>query len=139
MAYLQSPVKENFESLVNKSNEQFENGNHNESIRTLEEAWQLLPEPKGIYSEESFHLVKDIIDTCFIIKDYKKAKEWSDKMFLTGLARKDTGKKEFISGKVSFELGDEELAKEFFSIANKKSEGRCFEGEDTKYLKCFKS
>lgn len=139
MAYLQSPLKENFESLVNKSNEQFENGNHNESIRTLEEAWELLPEPKGIYSEESFHLVKDIIDTCFIIKDYKKAKEWSDKLFLTGLSRKDTGKKEFISGKISFELGDIELAKEFFSIANKKSEGRCFEDEDTKYLKCFKS
>lgn len=139
MAYLQSPLKENFESLVNKSNEQFENGNHNESIRTLEEAWELLPEPKGIYSEESFHLVKDIIDTCFIIKDYKKAKEWSDKLFLTGLSRKDTGKKEFISGKISLELGDIELAKEFFSIANKKSEGRCFEDEDTKYLKCFKS
>lgn len=139
MANLQSPIKEKFETLVNKSNEQFENGKHNDSIITLEEAWDLLPEPKGVYSEESFHLVKDIIDTCFIIKDYKKAKEWSDKIYLTGLARKDTGKKEFISGKVAFELGEVEVAKEFFYIANKKSEGRCFEGEDTKYLRCFKS
>lgn len=139
MANLQSPVKEKFEFLVNKSNEQFENGKHNDSIVTLEEAWDLLPEPKGIYSEESFHLVKDIIDTCFVIKNFKKAKEWSDKIYLTGLARKDTGKKEFISGKVAYELGELEIAKEFFIIANKKSEGRCFEDEDTKYLKCFKS
>lgn len=60
-------------------------------------------------------------------------------MFLTGFGRKDIGKKEFISGKVAFELGDLELAKEFFSIPNKNSEDRCFEDEDTKYLKCFKS
>ncbi|WP_166246576.1 hypothetical protein [Paenibacillus turpanensis] len=139
MAILQSPIKEKFESLIKKSNDQFENGKHNDSIITLEEAWGLLPEPKGIYSEESFHLVKDIIDTCFVIKDFKKAKEWSDKIYLTGFARKDTGKKEFMSGKVAFELGDVELAKEFFSIANKKSEGRCFEDEDSKYLKCFKT
>ncbi|MFF2484305.1 hypothetical protein [Paenibacillus sp. NPDC058071] len=139
MASLHSPIKEKFEFLINKSNEQFENGNHNDSIKTLEEAWGLLPEPKGIYSEESFHLVKDIIDTCFVINDFIKAKEWSDKIYLTGFARKDTGKKEFISGKVAYELGDLELAKEFFSIANKKSEGRCFEDEHTKYLRCFKS
>ncbi|MNI77071.1 hypothetical protein D3C73_1333410 [compost metagenome] len=99
----------------------------------------LLPEPKGIYSEESFHQVKDIIDTCFVIKDFIKAKEWSDKNHLTGFARKDTGKKEFMSEKVAFEMGDLKLAKEFFSIANKKSEGRWFEDEDVKYLKCFKS
>ncbi|HDR7600124.1 hypothetical protein [Bacillus mycoides] len=138
MAILQSPIKEKFESLVNKSNDEFDKGNHNESITLLEEAWGVLPDPKGIYSE-SYHLVKDIIDTCFIINDFKKAKEWSDKIFLTGFMRIDTGEREFISGTVAFELGDLEIAKEFFRIANKKSEGRCFEDKDVKYLKFFKS
>lgn len=138
MAILQSPIKEKFESLINKSNELFNNSNYNESIMLLEEAWDLLPNPKGIYSE-SYHLVKDIIDTCFILNDFNKAKEWSEKIFLTGFMRIDAGEKEFISGKVAYELGDLWLAKEFFSIANKKSEGRCFEDEDIKYLKCFKS
>lgn len=140
MAILQSPIKEKFESLVNQSNDEFDKGNHNESITLLEEAWNVLPNPKGIYCEESYHLVKDIISTCFMINDLKKAKEWADKIFLTGFARIDSGDKEFIAGKVSFELGDLETAKEFFSIANKKSEGRCFGNpKNTNYLKFFKS
>jgi len=140
MAILQSPIKEKFESLLDKSNEEFENGNHLDSILLLEEAWDLIPEPKGIYSEESFHLVKDIIDTYSIINDFKKAKEWADKIYLTGYARIDSGDKEFISGKVAFELGDLETAKEFFSIASNKSEGRCFESpKSIKYLKLLKS
>ncbi|PEJ02232.1 hypothetical protein [Bacillus wiedmannii] len=140
MAILQSPIKEEFESLLEKSNEQFHNGNYNDSIVLLEEAWNIMPNPKGIYCEESYHLVKDIISTCFMVNDLKKAKEWADKIFLTGFARIDSGDKEFIAGKVSFELGDLETAKEFFSIANTKSEGRCFGNpKNTKYLKFLKS
>lgn len=140
MAILQSPIKEEFESLLEKSNEQFNNGNYNGSIVLLEEAWDIIPNPKGIYCEESYHLVKDIISTCFMVNDLKKAKEWADKIFLTGFARIDSGDKEFIAGKVSFELGDLETAKEFFSIANTKSEGRCFGNpKNTKYLKFLKS
>ncbi|MGG4552087.1 hypothetical protein [Paenibacillus humicus] len=138
MANLQSPIKEKYESLLSKSNEEFDNGKHDDSILLLEEAWALLPSPKGIYSE-SYHLVKDIIDTCFIINDFKKAKEWAEKIYLTGFMRIDSGEKEFISGKIAFELGDYEIAKEFFNFANVKSEGRCFEDEDDKYLRFYKS
>ncbi|NRQ68638.1 hypothetical protein HQK17_10605 [Bacillus cereus] len=140
MAILQSPIKEEFESLLEKSNEQFNNGNYNDSIVLLEEAWDIIPNPKGIYCEESYHLVKDIISTCFMVNDLKKAKEWADKIFLTGFARIDSGDKEFIAGKVAFELDDLETAKEFFSIANTKLEGRCFGNpKNTKYLKFLKS
>lgn len=140
MAILQSPIKEEFESLLEKSNEQFNNGNYNDSIVLLEEAWDIIPNPKGIYCEESYHLVKDIISTCFMVNDLKKAKEWADKIFLTGFARIDSGDKEFIAGKVAFKLDDLKTAKEFFSIANTKSEGRCFGNpKNTKYLKFLKS
>ncbi|EIT83759.1 hypothetical protein A374_18756 [Fictibacillus macauensis ZFHKF-1] len=139
MAVLQYSIKEAFENLLEKSNEQFYNGNYHESILLLEEAWDLIPNPKGIYCEESYDVVKDIISTCFMIYDFKKAKEWADKIFTTGFARIDSGNKEFIAGTVYFELGDLEIAKEFFSIANEKSEGRCFwNPKNTKYLKFSK-
>ncbi|REK76864.1 hypothetical protein [Paenibacillus paeoniae] len=140
MAILPSPINERFENILNESNEQFKGGNYVDSILLLEEAWNLIPEPKGIYSEEGYHLVKDIIDTCFIINDFKKAKEWADKIFLTGFERIDTGAKEFISGKVAFELGNLETAKAFFRIADSKSEGRCFgSSKNVKYLEFYKS
>lgn len=49
MAVLQSPVKEEFASLLEKSDNQFNDGNYTDSIVSLEEAWELIPEPKGIY------------------------------------------------------------------------------------------
>jgi hypothetical protein len=116
MAILQSHIKEEFESLLEKSNEEFNNGNYNDSIVLLEEAWDIIPDPKGIYCEESYHLVKDIISTCFMVNDLKKAKEWADKIFLTGFARIDSGDKEFIAGKVSFELGDLETTKDLLVL-----------------------
>ncbi|MGE7022137.1 hypothetical protein [Solibacillus cecembensis] len=137
---LPSSIKEKLENLVDKSNEQFNNGCHQDSILLLEEAWNLIPEPKGIYSEESYHIVKDIIETYYVLNDFKKAKEWGEKIYLTGFARIDSGEKEYINGEIAFELGNLEIAKEFFSIANDKSEGRCFDSPNrVKYLKFFKS
>lgn len=137
---LPSSIKEKLENLVEKSNEQFNNGCHQDSILLLEEAWNLIPEPKGIYSEESYHIVKDIIETYYVLNDFKKAKEWGEKIYLTGFARIDSGEKEYINGEIAFELGNLEIAKEFFSIANDKSEGRCFDSPNrVKYLKFFKS
>lgn len=81
MAILQSPIKEEFESLLEKSNEQFNNGNYNDSIVLLEEAWDIIPNPKGIYCEESYHLVKDIISTCFMVNDLKKQRSGQIKYF----------------------------------------------------------
>lgn len=43
----------------------------------------------------------------------------------------------FISANATYELGEFDLAKEFFNFAFKKSDGRCFEDEDPKYLEFF--
>lgn len=140
MSKLSTSTKEKFESKLIDCNKNFEKGDYNRCILLLEEAWDLIPDPKGIYSEESYHLVKDIIHISLKINDYNKAKEWVENIFLTGFDRIDSGDKEFISGRVAFELGDLETAKEFFRIANDKSEGRCFGSpKNTKYLKFFKS
>jgi hypothetical protein len=47
--------------------------------------------------------------------------------------RQDMGEVEFLVGKVAFERGELEKAKEQFLIANRKSEGRAFNGKDERY------
>jgi hypothetical protein len=49
--------------------------------------------------------------------------------------RHDLGEVEFLIGKVAFARGEMERAREQFCIANVKSEGRAFEGEDVRYKK----
>ncbi|MEO3943976.1 hypothetical protein [Gorillibacterium sp. CAU 1737] len=140
MSKLPALSKEQFESKLRDCNENFEKGDYNRCIFLLEEAWDFIPDPKGIYSEESYHLVKDIIHISLKSNDFSKANEWAGKLFLTGYDRIDSGDKEFLSGRVAFELGDFETAKEFFRIGNDKSEGRCFgSAKNAKYLKFFKS
>jgi len=137
MAELQLPLKKEIETLVNRSNEEFSKNRYAESIKLLEIVWDKIPNPKGLYNE-SYHIVKDIIETFFVIKNFNKAEEWVEKLFLTGFMRIDAGEKEFFAGKIAYELENFDIAREFFIIANKKSEGRCFEGEDEKYLKFLK-
>jgi hypothetical protein len=47
--------------------------------------------------------------------------------------RHDMGEAELLLGKVAFERGDLQTAKEQFVIANAKSEGRAFEAKDERY------
>lgn len=138
MALLSSPLKEQVENLMDMSNQEYDKGDYIKSIKLLEEAWTKLPQPKVIY-DDSYHIVKYIIETYLFINNAQHAKEWSNIMFICDLERADSGEREFLVGKVAYELGNLDIAKEFFFIANKKSEGRCFEDEDTKYLKFFKS
>lgn len=137
MAKLISPLKEQVESVMNESNQEFDKKNYLDSIRLLEKAWDLLPEPKGEYSE-SYHIALYASETYLVINDIIKAQVWADIIFQCGLNRIDSGEREFLSGKVAFESEDFEKAKELFATANKKSEGRCFNSEDAKYLKFFK-
>lgn len=75
MAILPPLIKEKFENLVDKSNEQFNNGLHKESVLLLEETWNLIPKPKVIYFEEGYHLVADMVGAYFVMNDFEKAKE----------------------------------------------------------------
>lgn len=137
MAVLNFPLKEQIENIINKSNAEYDKGNYIDSIKLLEEAWDRLPEPKGIY-DESFHIAKYTSETYLLIKDGNNAKVWSERLFQCDLERIDSGERDFLAGKVVFELGDFEVAKKYFTIANAKSEGRCFEDEDKKYIKFFR-
>ncbi len=134
---LDNELSKCIKSLMDRSNEEYNNGRYMESIEILEDAWFRLPEPKGGYSE-SYYIASDISEMCIKMNNLEKAKKWSDKLFNCGLHRIDSGEREFLAGKIAFKLGEFDMAKKYFSIANEKSEGRCFEDEDIQYIKFFK-
>jgi hypothetical protein len=134
---LETDIKKVIDGLIDKSNEEFDNKNYDLSIILLIEAWNKLPEPKEDYSE-SYHIVEYLSSTYLDIKEYEKAKEWAAKIFKCALHRQDDGNREFLAGKISFESNDIETAKKYFIDAFNKSEGRCFEDENSKYLKFYK-
>ncbi|MED3999117.1 hypothetical protein [Priestia aryabhattai] len=125
------------EKYKTKSDECFENNDYETSIDLLVQAWGEIPQPKGLYPD-TYNIVRDIIDTFTVIKNYKSAKQWLNHLYTSDFERIDDGEREFLSRTIYYELGELNAAKEFFDIANKKSEGRSFEGQDVKYIKLLK-
>jgi tetratricopeptide (TPR) repeat protein len=138
MGYVPGEQGAYIQELMDKSNEEFDNHNFEKSITFLEEAWGNLPEPKVIY-DESYLIVWDILATAIKINDQEKMKKWVNLIFVTDPERGDNGERDLWAGKVAYEIGDFIKAKEYFNIANRKSDGRCFGPNDGKYLKFFKS
>ncbi len=112
-------------------------GDYIEALKFLENEWNELPEPKN-EQMESFHIVEFITEIHLILKDFCNAKEWSMKIFECDRKRADIGEREFLVGKVNYELGDFEQAKKYFEVASQKSNGRIFSERDGQYLKFFK-
>lgn len=137
MSYVIGEKGKVIKSLIDKSNIQFDEEEFYLSIKSLEIAWDELPEPKEVYSE-SYHIVWGILLTAIKIKDIDKANEWVDKIFICNTKRLDTGERELWAGKVAYETGELEKAKKYLEIANNKSRGRCFGNKDGKYLRFLK-
>lgn len=137
MPYVIGKKGEKIQELMDRSNIEFDNGNYEESILLLEEAWNELPDDKLEYSE-SYLIVWGILDISILTKDIARMNEWVDKIFICSPQRGDTGERELWAGKVAYETDDFEKAKEYLNLANKKSKGRCFGTKDEKYIKFLK-
>ncbi|MGN4864293.1 hypothetical protein [Bacillus cereus] len=137
MAYVAGENGVYIQELMDKSNEEFDKGNLDESVFLLEQAWKELPDDKVIY-DESFLIIWGILDISIVLNDVERMKKWADKIFVADPERGDTGERELWAGKVAYEVGDFSKAREYLEIANKKSKGRCFSAEDGKYLKFLK-
>ena len=79
-------------------------------------------------------IVAFILDLSIELHDMDVANQWVDKILKCDLERQDDGDREMWVGKVLCESGKTDEAKKYFEIAFKKSEGRCFVGDDAKYL-----
>lgn len=103
-----------------------------EAVEHIEKAWELLPQPKEKHAE-SFNIADYLIALYLELKDFPNAKKWSDKIFKCDLKRIDSGERDFLAGRVEYDLGNIQEAVKHFKTANTKSDGRCFIDEDTKY------
>lgn len=138
MAYVQGEKGAYIKELMEKSNEEWDNGDLEKSVTLLEQAWDELPDEKVQYNE-SFLMIRDILHVSIQLGDKARMSKWVDKIFVTDLGRGDTGERDLWAGKVAYELGEFEKARELLETANKKSGGRSFGPKDGKYLKFIKT
>lgn len=138
MAYVDGDLGRKIQALMDKSDNQYNDGQYIEAIHSLEEAWELLPSEKNEY-DESFLIVWGILTTAIQAKNVDAMNKWVDKIFDADPARVDSGEREMWAGRVAYESGNLDQAKEYFTIANKKSRGRCFGNKDMEYKKFFKN
>lgn len=134
MAYVEGELGEKIQELMDESNVQYDKGEYRKSIDLLIDAWNELPNDKVQY-DESFLIIWGILEISIQINEIDIMNQWVDKIFIADPGRGDTGEREMWAGRVAYESNNMDKAKEYLEIANKKSRGRCFGDNDTKYKK----
>lgn len=137
MAILEGELGERVEelraqsSILDRANDQIARE------KTLLEAWELFPEPKGQW-DESYHIASYLVKTYLKLQQPSDAKFWITTLFNCDVERPDFGEREVHAGVVEYELGNFEEARRYFTIADKESKGRNFRKVDAKYYKFYK-
>jgi tetratricopeptide (TPR) repeat protein len=106
------------------------------TLNNIEKGWEGLPDNKYTLSESAMVAIF-MLDEYLIMGKPELAKKWGD-ILINDKDRPDCGEKELIKGKILFESGQIDDAKEFFKIAFQKSKGRIFAGEPKKYVDVLK-
>jgi len=107
----------------------YSNGNYRAGLAELASLWLKVPEPKP-ETVNAYLIVEYGVALALKERDFELAQEWADRAPMFAAKRHDMGEVEFLVGKVAFERGDLRTAREQFTIANAKSEGRAFEAKD---------
>lgn len=131
------PVKE-VDSLMHQGFEELNNDQFLQGNKTLQKAWSKLPEPKYKWSQSNL-IVEYICRSLLSLKNFDDLKNWIEIYKQCDNSGLSSGESEMLAGIVAYESGDKKEAMKYFKIANKKSDGRCFESEDKKYLDFFLS
>lgn len=117
--------------------ELYRSGDFQAGLLKLKELWESIPEPKANI-QNSYLVIEYAVKFAMQAGDLDKAWQWAALAPKYNQNRQDLGEAEFLVGKVAFERGDFGTAKEQFVIANEKSRGRIFRGEDSKYKAIIK-
>ena len=104
-----------------------------QALRTLNGIWESIPEPKTEVLN-AYMAIEYGVTLALKIGDLEEASKWASYAPSFIEKRHDSAEVEFLVGKVAYERGDMELARQQLSIAYQKSEGRIFEGQHPKYL-----
>lgn len=135
---LDKAIQDRIDSLIDKSDGEFQAGNHNDSFSLLFEAWDLFPEPKKNWNE-SFNLVTYIINDYLTLENLTDSEKWIKELeTIDDHLNISRGTVCFIKGRFFYEKGDYEKARENFKESVKEGKGfRYFEDEDPKYLEFY--
>ncbi|MFZ4701159.1 MAG: hypothetical protein ACOYMG_14010 [Candidatus Methylumidiphilus sp.] len=116
--------------------EALKQGNAEEAQSLLEQGWQLIPEPK---SEYNISISKVLASIRLMAQSGKPslALEWIEELKHLPISAIDA-EPDFLTGITHFELGNMGAAFQHFDRSSKMSKGRCFEGEDKKYIDFYK-
>lgn len=122
--------------LFKKIDSFLKEGQKKQLIVFLESEWDNLSVPKEVH-ENSFHIASFLIDNSIKEMLYDNAEKWGEIIQTCDLERHDSGQREFLYAKTKYHLGKFDEAMEWMKIANKKSKGRCFKGQNKEYEDFF--
>ena len=122
-----------FNKLYNRCLELLNNRNFSEELSLLLECWALIPGDKYSY-DESYLVAWRVVQLAIETKNIPLMNEWKKHIALADPERADSGHREMLLGKIAYMNNNLQEAKELFLIADKKSEGRCFNPSDSKYM-----
>ena len=122
-----------FNKFYNRCLELLNNRNFSEELSLLLECWALIPGDKYSY-DESYLVAWRVVQLAIETKNIPLMNEWKKHIALADPERADSGHREMLLGKIAYMNNNLQEAKELFLIADKKSEGRCFNPSDSKYM-----
>jgi len=101
----------------------FRAGDHSTGLKKLVDLWERIPEPKTT-TANAYMVIEYAVAFALKMGDLDEAKKWASLSSLFIEKRQDRGEVEFLVGKVAFERGEIEVAKQNLIVANKKFRGR---------------
>ena len=112
------------------------NGDADMAQSLLEQGWNMIPEPKSGYDIST----SKVLGSIRLMAQSGKpslALKWIEELKRVSVSDIDA-EPDFLIGVTFFELGNTEAAFQHFDQSSKMSKGRCFQGEDKKYLDFYK-
>lgn len=105
---------------------------YDEELTLLLETWDLIPNEKYSY-DESYLIAWRVVQLAIETNDLLLMNKWKTHITLADPNRADYGEREMWLGKIAYMNNKPHEAKHYFQIADKKSNGRCFNASNLKY------
>lgn len=125
-------------SELKKIADLYKKGELTRGLEELDALWKRIPEPKT-ETANAYLVVEYSVAFALGLRKLDEAKKWAALAPSFIEKRQDRGEVEFLVGKVAFECGEIEVAKQSFTTAQRKSRGRILQGQDPRYRALIES
>jgi hypothetical protein len=139
MEQLSTDLQQKIIALIDDAYKAYSKESIDESVRILNEAWDLIPEDKSTW-DEGYRVAHEFIETYFHFGNFIEAEKWVEVYLKSAKQFYNYGRAEFMAGRIAYEIGKFYDAKAFFILSDEKSEGRVWKSNgQLKYLKFYKT